>query len=77
MSVDNLLEKPVDVKNVKPIPDMVQVHKACRLIHKSTSCITIDFFRLSSDVDPYYTQWYGKTCDHKVNHTVDSNTCNF
>ena len=63
MSVDHLLEKPVDVKNVKPIPDMVQVHKAIRLM--DISCNTIDFFRLSSDVDPYYTQWYGKTCDHK------------
>ena len=74
-SVDHLLEKSVNVKNAKPIPDMIQVHKACRLM--DISCITIDFFRLSSDVDPYYTQWYSKTCDHKVNHTVDSNTCNF
>ena len=75
MSVDHLLEEPEDVKNAKTIPDTLQVHKAIRRMH--ISCFAIDFFCLSLDVDPYHTQWYGKTCGHKGNHTVDSNTCNF
>ena len=75
MSVNHLLEEPEDVKNAKPIPDTLQVHKAIRSV--DISCFSIDFFLLSSDVDPYHTQWYGKSCGHKVNYIVDSNTCNF
>ena len=64
MSVDRLLEEPEDVKYVKPIPDTPKVHKS--IIRMDISCFAIDFFRLSSDVDPYHTQWYSKTCGHKV-----------
>ena len=73
MRIDDLLEEPEDAENVKPIPDTLQVHKAIRRM--DIRCFSVDFFRLSSDVDSYHTQWYGKTCGHKVNHTVDSNTC--
>ena len=55
MSVDHLLEEPEDVKNAKPIPDTLQVHKADRRTY--ISCFTIDFFRLSSDIGPYHIQW--------------------
>ena len=75
MSVDYLLEERKDVKNAKPIPDTLQVYKAIRRM--DISCFAVGFFRLISDVDPYHTQWYRKTCGHKVNHTIDSNTCNF
>ena len=75
MSVDHLLEEPEYVKNVKPIPDAPKVHRS--IIRMDISCFAIDFFRLSSDVDPYHTQWYSKTCGHKVNQTVDSSTFNF
>ena len=40
--------------------------------------MNIDYFaidRLISDVNPYHTQWYGKTCGHKVSHSVDNDTC--
>ena len=56
MSVDHLLEEPEDVKNAKPIPDTLQVHKGIRRM--DVSCFAIDFFCLGSDVDPCYTQWY-------------------
>ena len=35
-------------------------------------CFAID--RLISHVDPYHTRWCSKTC-HKVNHSVDNDTC--
>ena len=63
MCVDHLLKEQEDVKNAKPIPDTLQIHKAIRRMN--ISCFAMDFFCLSSDVDPYHTQWYGKTCDHK------------
>ena len=75
MSVGHLLEKPEDVKYVKPVTDRLQVHKDIRRM--DISSFANDFFRLSSNVDPYHTQWYDKTCCHKVNDTVDSTTCNF
>ena len=65
-TADDLLEELEYVKNPKQVPDMLQVHKAIRTME---SCFGIDF--LSSDVDPY-----NKTCGHKVNQIVDSDTCN-
>ena len=66
MSIDDLLEEPEDAENVKPIPDTLQVHKAIRRM--DIRCFSIDFFRLSSDVDSYHTQWYGKTTQLTVIH---------
>ena len=34
MSADHLLEEPEDVKNVKPIPDTLQVHKAIKALYR-------------------------------------------
>ena len=48
----------------------LQLHKAIRYMNES--CFSIVFFLLSSDVDPY-----SKTCGHKVNQIVDTDTCNF
>ena len=59
MSVDHLLEEPEDVKNAKPMSDTIQVQKAIR--HMDISCFAINFFRLSSGVEPCDFQWYGKT----------------
>ena len=39
--------------------------------------MNIDYFaidHLISDVNPYHTQWYGKTC-YKVSHSVKNDTC--
>ena len=41
MSVGDLLETE-DVENAKSIPDMLQVHKAIKLIDRS--CFAISFF---------------------------------
>ena len=59
MNVDHLLEESEDVKNAKPMSDAIQVHKAIRRM--DISCFAINFFRLSSGVEPYDFQWYGKT----------------
>ena len=40
--------------------------------------MNIDYFaidRLISNVNPYHIQCYGKTCRHKVSHSVDNDTC--
>ena len=75
MSVDHLLEEPEDVENARPILDTLQVHEPIR--RRNISSFAIGFFLFGSDVDPYQSQWYDKTCGHKVNHPVDSNTCSF
>ena len=75
MSVDHLLEEPEDVENARPIPDTLQVHKPIRRMN--IYYLAMGFFLLCSDVDPYHSQWYDKTCGHKFNHPVDSNTCSF
>ena len=43
LSVDHVLEEPEDVKNVRPIPGTIQVHKAIRRV--DIVCYAIDFFR--------------------------------
>ena len=73
--VDHLLEEPKDVENARPILDALQAHKPVR--RRNISSFAISFFLLGSDVDPYHSQWYDKTCGHKFNHPVDSNTCGF
>ena len=42
ISVNHLLEKPEDVKNVKPIPDTIQVYKVIRCMN--ISCFAIEFY---------------------------------
>ena len=70
---DEVMKEPEEVKNAKKIPNTLQIHKLVR--EKSNQGVFCNkFFFLSSDKDPFYTQWYGEACGHEVKNQ-DENTC--
>ena len=71
LPIDDTMDEPDEVKDAKGIPTTLQIHKFARHLDRAPC---MDFFYLSSDAEPFHTQWYGLVCGHKEG-TCDVNTC--
>ena len=78
MPIVDMLEEPLEVANAPAIPETLQVHKVVREIAKENIPL-IQFFKLSRDDTPSYTQYYRSEKDPQVcghpDRDVDDNTC--
>ena len=70
---EEVLEEPQEVQNATAIPTTTKIHKVVRGMNKQNTFCN-KFYFLSSDVDPFFTQWYGLECGHTPRN-VDDNTC--
>ena len=71
LPIHDIMDELDEVKDAKGIPNTFQIHKFVRHLDKAPC---MDFFYLSSDAEPFHTQWYGLVCGHK-GRTCNDNTC--
>lgn len=70
---ENVLDEPEDIDSVSAIPETLKTHKVVR--KKSRNGVFYnEFFYLSVDSEPHFTQWYGDDCRHEGTFQ-DDNTC--
>jgi len=78
MPIVDMLIEPVEVAKAPAIPETLQIHKIVREI-TDENIPFINFFKLSKDDTPSFTQYYRSKKDPQVcGHPaadVDSNTC--
>ena len=70
-----LLKEPEEVTNAPPIPSTLKIHKVQRVANGPNSFSNL-FFKLSEDIEPFYTETYGIQCGHRVNNIDDESLCN-
>ena len=65
MSMYELLTEPDNIENAPKIPETLSIHKVKRSFNEDNVCF-IDFFRVTNDDDPFFTQFYRKDEDSEV-----------
>ena len=76
-----MMEEPAEVSEAPKISDTLKVHKVKRKVN-SNNITYLEFFQLSSDIQPFYSQFYRKTddpavCWHTSADDIDENTCGY
>ena len=71
----DVLEEPDCIQSATAIPETMKTHKIVRGVNKRNVQFN-QFFYLSTDKKPHFTQWYGNVteCGHN-DEDVDDNTC--
>ena len=62
---NEMLQEPNEIKNAPVVPDTLQIHKVARKFN-SQGVAFIEFYKLSSESNPYFTQYYPNECDPVV-----------
>ena len=75
---EEVFEEPDEIKFAPKIPETLQVHKIIRRISKE-KIPYLEFYKLASDQEPFFTQYYRKdgdpvVCGHGDNDS-DENHC--
>ena len=65
MPMYELLTEPDNIENAPKIPETLSIHKVTRSFNEDNVCF-IDFFRVTNDDDPFFTQFYRKDDDPEV-----------
>ena len=79
---EDLLDEPESTKTEAPkIPDTLKIHKVVRK-ENIRNVTYLEFFKFSSDTEPFYRQFYRKpedtiVCGHMLIDNLDDNTCGY
>ena len=65
MSMYELLTEPDNIENAPKIPETLSIQKVKRSFSEDNVCF-IDFFGVTNDDDPFFTQFYRKDDDSEV-----------
>ena len=65
MPMYELLTETDNIENAPKIPETLSIHKVTRSFNEDNVCF-IDFFRVTNDDDPFFTQFYRKDDDPEV-----------
>ena len=80
LPMEQILEEPDNVVTAPAIPGTLKVHKVVRKFNENGVCF-LEFFQLSDQTIPTYTQFYRKNDDPAVcghpDKNVDANTCGY
>ena len=78
LSKDDEITEPSFVKNAPPIKGTLDIHYVKRKYNRENVCF-MEFFRLSDDEEPFFTQYYPRSnilvCDHKRDGEMNDNVC--
>ena len=78
LPTEEMLIEPAEMSNDPAIPETLKIHKVKRNINEQ-NIPYLEFFKLSSDEIPHFTQYYRKDSDPFVcghhNSDIDENTC--
>ena len=80
LPLEEMIEEPDDVIAAPAIPGTLKIHKVVRQFNEHGVC-SLEFFKLSDQGEPTYTQFYRRNDDPAVcghlNANVDENTCGY
>ena len=65
MPINELLTEPDNIENAPKIPETLSIHKVTKSFNEDNICF-IDFFRVTNDDDPFFTQFYRRDDDPEV-----------
>ena len=65
MAEADVMQEPSDISEAPKIPGTLKCHKIVRTFNEDNVC-KLEFFKLASDQEPFYIQWYRKEGDPEV-----------
>ena len=74
LPTEEVLKEPEDIESTRRIAATLQIHVVKRFFDNRKVCV-LEFYHLTNDSEPYFTQFYGQGgCGHQ-NNALGENRC--